>query len=312
MKFLVVLMAIVITAFWKQDLDRIDDSWFFKLRGRIERLLSSRQQSQNSRWFAVFVLTYTIPLVLLAFVLSLSEGLLLGLVTILVHAFVLLMAFDRIQPGALARQFLQRWDERDYEACFLYLEKELGCTELPAVDDVEAVHTTFKKLYVYRCFERMFVTLFWYLIAGPLGVLFAYVSYQLRYDVLTLSDSPEVEPVNGIIHFLEWLPLRLLGLTLGLVGNFELCFNRFKRVGLTAEISTDQAVYEYTLCALGQSEQGSSQPIPDYEPESEQLAEGEYQIQVAGEIQSLQKLMQRSQFSWLTVFALVTVLGWQF
>ena len=104
MKFLVVLIAIIVAAIWKQDLDRIDDSWFFKLRGRIERLLTDQQEDKGSSWFAVFGLTYAVPLVLLAFVLSLSAGVLFGLITILVHIFVLLMAFDRIQPGALARQ----------------------------------------------------------------------------------------------------------------------------------------------------------------------------------------------------------------
>ena len=312
MKFLVVLIAIVVATIWKQDLDRIDDSWFFKLRSKIERMLAGQQGSGNSGWFVIFVLTYAIPLILLALVLWLSAGLLFGLITILIQLFILLMAFDRIQPGALARQFLLHWDEGDYEACYLYLEKALGCTDMPPVDNIEALHTTFKKLYVYRCFERMFVTLFWYLIAGPLGVLFAYISYQLRYDVLTRSDAPEVEPVDGMIQLLEWLPLRLLGLTLGLVGNFENCFNRFKRIGVAAEVSADQAVYEYTLCALGQSDRENSRQHPDLSLSTKQVSAGEYHIQVAVEIRSLQRLMQRSQFAWLTVFALVTVLGWQF
>jgi len=312
MKFLVVLTAIVVATIWKQDLDRIDDSWFFKLRANIERMLAGRQADDNSRWFIIFLLTYAVPLILLALVLWLSAGLLFGLITILAHVFVLLMAFDRIQPGELARQFQKHWDESDYEACYLYLERELGCTELPLVDDVEALHTTFKRLYLYRCFERMFVTLFWYLIAGPLGVLFAYISYQLRYDVLTGSESPEVDPVDGIIKLLEWLPLRLLGLTLGLVGNFENCFNRLQRIGFSAEVSADQAVYEYTLCALGEADQENAQQPRENSPSAKQIPADEYRTQVVGEIESLQRLMQRSQFAWLTVFALVTVLGWQF
>ncbi|MBT8146080.1 MAG: regulatory signaling modulator protein AmpE [Gammaproteobacteria bacterium] len=308
MKFLVVLVAIMIAVVWKQDLDRIDDSWFFRLRGIIGRLRGGNEGSAGAGWFVVFTVTYAVPLSTLAVLLWVSDGLLFGLVAIAIHAFVLLMAFDRIHPGALAVLFRQHWDEGDYQACYHYLARELGCTELPSADDAEALHATFKKLYVYRCFERMFVTLFWYLIAGPLGVLFAYISYQLRYDVLARSESPEVEPVESIIRLLEWLPLRLLGLTLGLVGNFENCFNRFKRVGFTGEVPADQAVYEYALCALDQPQQGHDQ-LPHAPPPGEAAA-SDYQVRVEGEIESLQRLMQRSQFTWLTVFALVTVLGW--
>jgi len=313
MKFLVVLTAIVVASIWKQDLDRIDDSWFFKLRGKIEQVLVTRRNEADRGWFSVFMLTYSLPLALLACTLWLSAGLLFGFISLLIQLFVLLMAFDRIHPGALARQFQQHWSERDYEACYLYLEQELGCTELPDVNDVEALQSTFKRLYVYRCFERMFVTLFWFLIAGPLGVLFAYISYQLRYDVLAGSESPEVEPVENIIQLLEWLPLRLLGLTLGLVGNFENCFSRFKRIGFTTEANADQAVYEYTLCALGREDQPDDQQESQQSmPSAEQISAGEFQTHVTGEIEALQRLMQRSQFAWLTVFALATVLGWQF
>lgn len=309
MKFLVVLVAIMVAVIWKQNLDRIDDSWFFRLRGRIDRLRGNKEGSKAAGWFVAFLVTYAVPLFALAVLLWLSDGLLAGLIAMVIHAFVLLMAFDRIQPGALAAQFLQHWKEGDYQACYYYLEKELGCTELPSADDAEALHAKFKRLYVYRCFERMFVTLFWYLIAGPLGVLFAYISYQLRYDVLAGSESPEVESVEGIIRLLEWLPLRLLGLTLGLVGNFENCFKRFRRAGFTEEVPADQAVYEYTLCALDQPQQENSQ-ISHAPPQVGEAGSSDYQDRVEGEIGSLQRLMQRSQFTWLTIFALVTVLGW--
>lgn len=308
MKFLVVLAALAIVTIWRQDLDRINDSWFFRLRSGIEQIVVRQPQGANRGWFIVFVLTYTIPLTMLALILWCVSGLLLGFIALLIHLFVLLMAFDSIHPGALARQFQQHWAARDYEACYLFLETELGCTDLPPVDDVKALHSVFEKLYVYRCFERMFVTLFWYLVAGPLAVLFAYISYQLRYRVLAGFDAPEREPVEGIIQLLEWLPLRLLGLTLGLVGNFENCFSRFKRVGFANEVSTDQAVYEYSLCALDRPVQDDSRRLT---PLSEQAFNSEYEAQVSGEIESLQQLMQRSRFAWLTVFALVTVLGWQ-
>ena len=310
MKFLVVLVAIVVATVWRQDLDQIDDRWFFKLRSRVEQFFTGKDDEKNRNWVAVVTFTYLIPLLLLGLVLWICQGLLFGLVSMLVHVFILLMAFDRIQPGILAQQFLRHWEQGDYEACHRHLDLEMGCTALPSVEDPEALHETFKRLYVYRCFERMFVTLFWYLVAGPLGVLFAYISYQLRYRVLRAIDTPEADPIAGIIQILEWIPLRLLALTLGLVGNFEGCFRRLKKYWLGGDHATDRAVYEYAQCAIEDS--SASESGTGGQPGSPPGEAGHFHARVAGEIESLQSLMRRSQFVWLTLFALVTVLGWQF
>lgn len=311
MKFLVVLTAILIATIWKPGLVKIDDRWFLKLRGAIERIKQAKQKPGKSDWFLVFLATYSVPLLMLALVLTFSTGVLFGLVSIVVHIFILLMAFDWMNPQALARQYLDHWERGDSEACYLFLEEQLECADPPAIHENQELHLTFSKLYVYRCFTCMFVTLFWYLIAGPLGVLFAYLSYRLRRIVLSDTESPELEPVAGIIQLLEWLPLRLMGLTLGLVGYFEGCLSRLKRIGLGSEESNAQAVYEYALCALGRPDQAHTSDRESAHIDNPEATSDEYRLLALSQIDSLQSLMQRSQFLWLTVLALGTVLGWQ-
>ncbi len=162
MKFLVVLTAILIATIWKPGLVKIDDRWFLKLRGAIERIKQAKQKPGKSDWFLVFLATYSVPLLMLALVLTFSTGVLFGLVSIVVHIFILLMAFDWMNPQALARQYLDHWERGDSEACYLFLEKQLECADSPAIHENQELHLTFSKLYVYRCFTCMFVTLFWY------------------------------------------------------------------------------------------------------------------------------------------------------
>jgi AmpE protein len=309
MKFLVILLTVVITYFWQQDLDQIDDRWFFALRRNIEKQLATGPQLQQSGWFVLFVLTFFIPLLLLTLLLWLSGDWLFGIVALLIHLFVLLMAFDRIHPGLLAKKFQQFCAQGDSAAAYQLLEREMGCTDMPAANDWQALHETFGRLYVYRCFEKMFVTFFWYLLAGPQGVMLAYLCYQLRDAVLFGSDSPEAGSVNSMIMVLEWLPQRLLGATFCLMGNFEACFARLRRSGLVSDTATDQTVYEYARCALGDELEGGETPQarrPEFAENSSR------QHLMSAELTALKGLMDRSQYTWLSVIALLTVLGGQF
>ena len=56
--------------------------------------------------------------------------------------------------------------------------------------------------------------MFSYMLAGAFGVLFAYVSYQLRDSHDELQNQEQVNLTARIIFILEWIPVRLLGLAL--------------------------------------------------------------------------------------------------
>jgi len=310
-KFLVILITVVITYFWQQDLDQIDDRWFFALRRRIESMVNRLALFKSSGWFIIFALTFIVPLSVLALLLWFSNDVLFGLTSLLIHLFVLLMAFDRIHPGLLAKRFLDYCGQGDYEACYLFLEREMECSSMPEAGNKGELQETFGRLYVYRCFEKMFVTFFWYLVAGPLGVMLAYICYQLRGEVLFGRESPEAESVAGLIMVLEWLPLRLLGVTFCLMGNFEACFSRLRRSGLVNQTATDQTVYEYALCALD-SELGEGSVNSQGALSAEAAQPVDVGAQMAARIHSLKGLMDRSQFTWLSAIAFITVLGWQF
>ena len=229
----------------------------------------------------------------------------------LIHIWVLLVALDRTQPGKLANEFLSRWRRGDSQSTLLLLQEQGLCGRERAFRSDPEIYACFKEQLVYRCFEKMFIMIFSYLLAGAFGVLFAYVSYQLRDSHDEHQNEKQVNLIAGMIFILEWIPVRLLALTFCLVGNFVLCFDQLKPRFLNfTQRSNSADLYLYASCALsGMSGSGEIAGVPlSAQIDPTDSEEGERFAQ-AVEVQALRALLERSQVIWLVVLALLTLLG---
>ena len=310
MKFLVILICLTVNYLWLKDFDRFDDTWFFRLRRRIESAFVAQTEGSEVGWMVPVVFIYAVPMLTLAIVLWSVDGAGFGLPTMIVHILVVLIAFDRTQPGNLASEFLSRWRKGDVEGSVLYMRQEkLAGTDAP-LDSQEKVSAYFKKQLVYRCFEKMFVMFFWYLLAGAMGVLFNYVSYQLRDSHAEDQDPRQVSLTEKITYVLEWAPVRLLALTFSLAGNFVQCFERVKLSFWEFDPQSDSAaiLYGYAGCALSGHVMTES---PAEDADSELSPEEQERLVQGKEIEALQALLERSQAIWLAILALMTIFGLQ-
>lgn len=353
MKFLVILICLVVNYLWLKDFDRFNDAWFFKFRSWTLGWAFNRTTGFNASDLTVMSLAglilYVVPLITLSLVLFMFAGVAVGLGTMLIHILVLLIAFDRTQPGHLAKTFLGYWRKGEIEASYLYLQETLSIPESIPADDERQIHEFFNKQFTYRCFDKMFVMFFWYMAAGPWGVAFCYITYQLRdcqlrdcasnysaaaasADLIssTSQSSPAIDTVtewlDKLLWVIEWLPLRLLGLTFSLVGNFVQCFERVKDSLWDIDTSAADQLYGYIYCALaGTISAPSNEPE---EPADHRQEEGDsvvvttpgnaddldtatedaaYRHRTALETEALQALLERSQIIWLCVIALTAV-----
>ena len=312
MKFLVILISLTINYLWLKDFDRFDDSWFFRLRRLIEATFFRLESRAKISWLVPVASIYALMLLSLLMVLQIVSGTFYGFVTMLIHIWVLLVALDRTQPGKLANEFLSRWRRGDSQGTLLFLQEQGLCAKEGVLRSDHEIYACFKEQLTYRCFEKMFIMIFSYLLAGAFGVLFAYVSYQLRDSHDARQNEKQVNLIAGMISILEWIPVRLLALTFCLVGNFVLCFDQLRPRFLDfSQRSNSADLYVYASCALsGMSESGETAGVPlsthidPSDAESERLAQ-------AAEVQALQALLERGQAIWLVVLALFTLLGLQ-
>ena len=298
MKFLVILICLMINYLWLKDFDRFNDGWFFRFRCRVEDWAANFVDKIPLGWLTAFVLIYALPLALLILILFIASGSVFGLATMMVHILVLLVAFDRTQPGQLAKDFLEKFRGGDMAECIDFLKQEFYATSLPDVDDKDGIGKYFSKQLTYRSFERMFVLFFWYMCAGALGILFSYISYQLRDSHREQQLQKQINFITGVIQILEWVPLRLLALTFSLAGNFVQCFENVRASFWRFSIETNNAdlLYGYANCAA------SGMVINNPLKESE---EAEAQDRESAEIKAILGLLERSQAIWLSVLALI-------
>ena len=305
MKFLVILICLTLNYFWLRHHERFDDRWFLRFRRNMEAA-ARRIAGNAAAWWPSLALIYAIPLLSLALPLWLVRDQAFGLPTMLVHILVVLLAFDRIQMRKLSREFLALWSEGDREATLDFLRRRFPKARGREFANDGEIAYFFRKRLIYRSFEKMFVQFFWYMAAGPYGVLASYVTYQLRDSGDEHTHPKLTGTIEFIIHALEWIPLRLVALTFSLAGNFVHCFNQLKQSfwEFDRAVDNDSLLYSFAGFALFG---GIARETADGE-EREGTAAGGGNHQ-AWEIESLQALLERCQILWLGILALFTIFG---
>lgn len=163
-------------------------------------------------WLAIALLV--LPLLLCGLLLWLADGLAYGLVTLLLHALVLLLCVGRSDPlGSMASNIEEAWQRGDQEAAALLAERDL---QLDATSP-ESLVLGLRGELAWESFQGYFAPAFWYLLLGPVGALL----YRLIANFQRQGEHPLQPIMSSARHALDWLPARLVGLSLALVGHFD-------------------------------------------------------------------------------------------
>jgi len=322
MKFLVVLVCLLINHYWREDRKFSGESWF----PGFQRWLSARLMQFPAvvkRFDVVFpAALLLLPAILLTIVLWISNGVLLGFITLALHILVLLFALDRLNIIQLSRQYLTHWRSGDYEGAWLLLEEQAPDRFEGSFAEYSGLHQKFYDFLVASYFERLFVVIFWYLLLGPAGVLL-YTIGRLYCVSEAGSGSSRWQEEGGaaalilrLLFILEWLPARGLAMTFSLAGDFVAAFNRLKEYFL----SQAPAFEVVKACAVDAS--GSSSVRMPMNFDTAVVAENagmtgtavtenpeSYPEWAVRRTEELLSLMLRSQVIWISAMALLTVYG---
>lgn len=177
------------------------DDWFQSWRETVwEFSLPERAQL----WLSVLL-----PVLVVFFVCRIFDGFILGLIGFAITIFLVLYSLGRFEFDKVRDRYFDSMQSGDTQAALNSLS-EAGYAE-PA-DDIVDLHYNFEYEFVYNEFQRWFAVVFMFLLLGPVAAFL--------YRLLTFV-SRESEEVSFVVSILEWVPVRLLGFTWALVGNFD-------------------------------------------------------------------------------------------
>ena len=106
------------------------------------------------------------------------------------------------------------------------------------------------------------------------------------------EQHSKVIDASQLLYVLEWLPLRLLGLTFAIVGNFALGFKAWLAVFSDWAKPSCAVLFDWCLASIGINEQAL------VDSSDEQQAE---------HLEAVQSLLVRSLVVWMIVVALLTI-----
>lgn len=249
MNFLIALLAIILLEAYSELGAVQRDGWVRRWHKGLAAIEFLARPSVIR--LALFVAVPVILLHLVLAVLSHQWGLLVFVLELL----VLLYAMGRGNLDTQIALFTSDLERDDLRAAFddatvFDLSHREG-----VVDNIEDLREQVFASLPYRIFERTFVVIFWFYLFGAPAAL-AYRLLALHGD-LDFDETDADQPELKWLWLMEWLPVRLLGLTVGLVGNFSYAASAVRKLLFCRSTGTAEFLRHVVKGALG-DEQASS------------------------------------------------------
>lgn len=311
MHFLIVLVAIIALESYGQLAFIQRDKWVQTWHRKLSEL-SMFDRSAVLRLMA-FVLVPVIVLYLIILQLSNSGY---GLLVFILELGVLLYSFGRGDISAQIELLQSDIERNDLQAAY---HDAAVFNIAHRSSSAENANDLYQELIValpYRIFERRFAAVFWFFLLGAPAAL-AYRLLALHGDMALgerlldktqLDDSQtdaqdaavaDTQEANTALWLLEWLPVRFLALTLGLVGSFAHATAPLKELALCPRTSSADLLRRCVTGALGDIQQ----PHTEEDSGKDNAAVG---LALIGEMVAL---FNRAMMGWLVVIALLVMLS---
>ena len=310
MHFLIILIAIAVLesngqlAFIQRDL------WVQKCHRALAKLPTLRNSGLLK--VAVYVLVPVIALQLVLEYLGSGDN---GILVFLLELGVLLYCLGRGDLSAQIAVLESDIQRSDLQAAFHDAAVFNMGHRAVSADSAEGLFRELAATLPYRLFERSFVVVFWFFFLGaPLALAYRLLALhgdmQLEAaevlldeeqtgdeDIAEVLEAAVPNPANKLLWYLEWIPVRFLALTLGLMGDFSQAITPLKELVFCPKTSTADVL---RLCVLGALNRQSSEVSEDGDVVSNDTAA----LAQVGEIVAL---FRRSMTGWLVAIALLVL-----
>jgi len=292
MKFLILFLTLVLqhVLHWKRrsTQSRSFQRWYnlFNQKNWFAKL------GRRGRYWLVVIL----PAAIIGVSFVLLEDKSWGLPAIALEILLLLYVLSHADFEQHFKQYMQDIENGDVQGAYRCAEQYLSVPEIELSDEIARMHDQVCHTLLYRWFEFFFLMVFWFLVLGVPGILLAW--FSLQYSQLVHCDEKAWRP----LHWLEWIPARLLGLTFALAGHYDRAMPVWRETLWKWQVPADDALYRVALASIV-AEDHEGKPcaqITSIEDDSRRACD---------QITALQGLHRRSAIIWLVVIALITIVG---
>ena len=293
--------------------------------------LSSSKLSSLENSSLLIVLAYVlVPVILLQLVLWYLGS---GILVFLVELSVLLYCLGRGDLSAQIDVLQSDIQRNDLQAAFHDAAVFNIGHRAASADSAKGLFRELAATLPYRLFERSFVVVFWFFFLGaPLALAYRLLALhgdmQLGAAALQVEQDEELdegqneeldkeleqmqgseedtaEPIetvtannaNKLLWYLEWIPVRFLALTLGLMGDFSKATAPLKELVFCPKTSTADVL---RLCVLGALNNQSANAEETTEETTEETA-------ALSQVADIVALFRRSMTGWLVAIALLVL-----
>ena len=280
MNFLIALIAIILLEAYGELSFVQRDGWLRKWH----KALSVLDTSGRSSLMALALLIGA-PVLVLHLVFSALAQQNMGLINFLLELLILLYALGRGNLDTQIALFTSDLQGDDLQAAFHDAAVFNTAYREGRAETAEDLKAEVFTALPYRIFERSFVVIFWFFFFGAPAAL-AYRLLALHGDLGL--DSKDRQAIKWL-WLMEWLPVRFLGLTVGLVGNFSQAAGSTRQLIFSRSIGTGVFLRQAIKGALGESD--SSGPLNPLT------------------INAVVSLFGRAMTAWLVIIAILVILS---
>ena len=288
MKFLVLFVVLL----WQQRFPLPHRStssrtfaWWLK---QVERLPRFMNWDRHFRYSVVVVL----PVVTITAAMLLADPYAFGLLSVLLKILVLLYVLSHISIGKHLEAYRGDLKKGDTQGAYHCADQYLAVPEVRVSDDLTTMNHQVIRALLHRWFEFFFLMVFWYMVADIAGILLAW--FSLQYARATHCDAQGWR----YLHWIEWIPVRLLGLTYALAGDFLRAFPVLHSYLWDRTTNSADVLYRVANESLAGQSVAMSCPVDESAEEA------------AAELDRWQRLHIRSLSVWMVIIATATVGGY--
>ena len=291
MKFLVLFFTLMLQRYRainrRTTISRSFSRWF--------QLFQGRSWFQKLGRTGRYMIVVFMPSIIIGGSFIFIEDQLWGLPAIVLEIALLLYVLSHADFERHVEQYRHDLAHGDIQGAYRCADQYLAIPEIELSDDLAKMHDQVCHTILHRWFEFFFLMVFWFLIFGVPGVLLAW--FSLQYSQLVHCEEKAWRPM----HWLAWIPARLLGLTFALAGNFVQAVIIWQQSLWKWRAPADVVLYKVALASL--SSQNNEQCMETMTNEATDTKMACYQMM------ELQMLHRRSATIWLAIIALVAIVG---